>query len=76
MYAERLANESAAGELLQHVYAPVHDPECTERLMEAASGVARLVPVMKLVLPEEDRVVPFTWGQRQAALAFSAPAIG
>ncbi len=76
IHAQRLAHESAVGELLQYVFAPVHDPDCTARLIEVASDIAARVPVLKLARPEQKRALPFAWGQRQAALALASPALG
>jgi len=73
VFAERLRVESACAELLHHVYAPVHDPESALPLMEIARSVVARVPLLKLGLPEERRVIPFGWGQREAALAFAPP---
>lgn len=73
VYAERLSPDAAVSQLLQYAYAPVHDPESAERLMAVADCIAARVPVAKLGLPGERRVVPFTWGQRHAALAFAQP---
>ncbi|MCZ6464535.1 MAG: hypothetical protein O7A09_09375 [Proteobacteria bacterium] len=71
--AERLYADAATSELLAHVFAPVHDPDGAARLHGVAERVAERVPVVSLGLPEEQRVVPFTWGQRHAALAFAPP---
>jgi hypothetical protein len=73
VFAERLDEAAAASEILAHAFAPVHDPEGVDRLGTIALVLSRRVPVLRLGLPEERRVVPFTWGQRQAALAFSPP---
>jgi len=73
VYADPLPAEDATTELLQYVYAPVHDPDRAESLMLAAAQLAEQVPVMRLGMPEEKRVVPFAWGQRHAALAFALP---
>jgi hypothetical protein len=73
VYAERLPPDEAISQLLQYAYAPVHDPESAERLLAVADCIAARVPVARLGLPGERRVIPFTWGQRQAALAFAQP---
>jgi hypothetical protein len=73
VYAERLHGAAACSELLAHVIAPVHDPESPDRLLRVVEQVARRVSVTRLGMPEENRVVPFTWGQRHAALAFAPP---
>lgn len=73
VFAERLQGETACAELLEHSYAPVHDPDSALRLMEIAQAFVARIPLLKLGLPEEQRVVPFGWGQRQAAFGFAAP---
>jgi hypothetical protein len=73
VFAERLETETACAELLEHAYAPVHDPDGAFRLMGIAQFIVDRVPLLKLGLPEEPRVVSFGWGQRQAALAFAPP---
>jgi hypothetical protein len=73
--ADRLDRDTAACELLSHTLAPVHDPECAERLLLSAARVVEQVAVLRLNLPAEAEVVPFSWGQRHAALAFTAPLV-
>jgi hypothetical protein len=73
VYAERLRGAEAMAELLPFVLAPVHDPEGAQRFAAVAERMSHLVPVVRLGLPAEKRVVPFTWGHRQAALAFAPP---
>jgi hypothetical protein len=73
VYAERLDPDAAIAQLLQYAWAPVHDPESADRLLAVADCIAARVPVAKLGLPGERRVIPFTWGQRHAALAFAQP---
>lgn len=73
VYTQTLDPDEAAEEILDHVFAPLHDPESTSRMAENALKLAASVPVLRLGLPEEDRVVPFTWGRRRAALAFAPP---
>lgn len=73
VFAERLEEEAAHAALLAYAFAPVHDPDGALRLAPVAEQIARSVPVLRLGLPSQERVVPFTWGQRQAALAFAPP---
>jgi len=73
IFASRVVGDGAVTQLLSHVLAPVHDPQSASALLETASRVAALVPLLRLGLPAERRVVPFTWGQRHAALAFAPP---
>jgi hypothetical protein len=70
---EKMDREVAMGELLQHVYAPVHAPEQTDRLMDLISELTGSISIMRLGQPEEQRVVPFVWGRARAALAFALP---
>jgi hypothetical protein len=60
---------------MQHAVAPIHDPLCADRCFDAAVGIADQIPVVRLGLPEEKRVVPFTWGRSDTALAFAPPFI-
>jgi len=76
IFASRVVGDSAVSQLLSHVLAPVHDADSATSMLETASRVATLVPLLRLGLPEERRVVPFTWGQRHAALAFAPPFVG
>jgi hypothetical protein len=73
--ADRLDCDAGASELLSHALAPVHDPDCAERLLMAAARLAEQVAVLRLNLPAEGHVVPFSWGQRHAAMAFTSPLV-
>ena len=53
---------------MTHAVAPIHDPLCAARSFDAAAGLIERVPVVRLGLPEERRVVPITWGRSDAAL--------
>jgi hypothetical protein len=74
LFAERQDDCDAIQALLAHALAPVHDPACADWLLEGARRVTSQVPVLRLGLPEEKRVLPFTWGGSEAALAFAPPA--
>ena len=76
VFADRLDADASVTELLEHAFAPVHDDRCADRLFDAAAAITRHAPVLRLGLPEENRVVPFTWGRSEAALAFSPPFVG
>jgi len=73
VFAEPLSAERATSELLERVYAPVHDADCAAHLMEIVAKVTARLPFLKLGLPQVSRVVPFAWGDRQAARAFAVP---
>lgn len=73
VFADRLDADDAVSELLDHTLAPIHDPLCADRCFEAAVGLAERVPVVRLGLPEEKRVLPLTWGRTDAALSFTPP---
>lgn len=73
VFTEPLAEEDAVGAILANAFAPVHDPEGASRSAELAEKLARSVPVVRLGMPSEERIVPFTWGQNEAALAFAPP---
>ena len=75
VFADRLDRDDSVSELLSHSFAPIHDERCAERLFDAAADTVGHVPVLRLGLPEEKRVVPFTWGRSDAALAFAPPFI-
>ena len=71
--ASRLTPREACSELLARCFAPLHDPLFADQLCESAHGIAECIQVIRLGMPNEGRVVPFTWGRREAALAFSPP---
>jgi hypothetical protein len=73
VFTEPLVEDEAVGEILANAFAPVHDPEGASRSGAVAERIARCVPVSRLGMPAEERIVPFTWGQSQAALAFAPP---
>ncbi len=75
VFADRLDRDASVAELMQHAVAPIHDPLCADRCFDAAVGIADQIPVVRLGLPEEKRVVPFTWGRSDTALAFAPPFI-
>ena len=73
VFADRLERDAAVEEVLTHALAPIHDPLCADRCFEAAAGIIDRVPVVRLGMPDEKRVVPFTWGRNYTALAFVPP---
>jgi hypothetical protein len=74
VFTETLGDDDAAQTILANAFAPVHDPDGVARSGALAERIARCVPVVRLGMPAEERVVPFTWGQSEAALAFAPPA--
>lgn len=76
IYSEPLEGEEARDALLERAFAPVHDPTGVLALGSIGDALVERLPVWRLGLPRESRVVPFTWGQREAALAFSRPLAG
>ncbi|MDE0909382.1 MAG: hypothetical protein OSB60_02880 [Myxococcota bacterium] len=68
---ERLSERRAENELLQHVFAPVHDPDTAGRQVEAVSRVVRRTSVLRLSKPWMDREISFNWAESQAALGIA-----
>jgi hypothetical protein len=73
VFADSLDGQQTASELLERAYAPIHDPDCTDRLMTTASAISKLIHAMVMGMPEEKRVVPLRWGGREASLGFAQP---
>ena len=73
VFADRLGPDDAICELLESTFAPIHDPLCADRSFGAAADIIDRVPVVRLGLPDQEQVVPFTWGRAGAALAFAPP---
>lgn len=70
---ERLTDRSAENEILQHVFAPVHDPDTAGRLMEIVGRVVRRTSVLRLCKPHMNREISFNWDTPQAGLGFAPP---
>jgi hypothetical protein len=70
---ERLSERRAENELLQHVFAPVHDPDTVGRQKEVVRRVVRRTSVLRLSKPCMDREISFNWDESQAALGFAPP---
>ncbi|MGH0035476.1 MAG: hypothetical protein ACQGVK_10680 [Myxococcota bacterium] len=73
VFTEPVLEEEAAGVILANAFAPVHDSEGAGRSGALAERLARCVPVVRMGMPAEERIVPFKWGQTEAALAFAPP---
>ena len=73
VFTEPLGENEAAEMILANALAPVHDAEGASRSGALAERIALGVPVVRLGMPAEERIVPFTWGQSEAALAFAPP---
>ena len=65
-----------AAALLEHVYAPLHDPMSADRMILAAERLTYRMPVLELGQPAEARRTPFAWGDRHAAMGFAQPLVG
>jgi hypothetical protein len=76
VFSDRLDDEEALDRIIAHALAPVHEFDGPDRLLEVASRLAARVPVLRLGLPRGGQVIPFTWGQSQAAVAFAPPTGG
>ncbi len=73
VFADSMDAQQTASELLERAYAPLHDPDCTDRLMTTATAISRHVNAMVMGMPEEQRVVPLRWGRRTTSLGFAQP---
>jgi len=73
VFADRLSPDDAVNEVLAQALVPIHDPMCADRCFDAAAGITSRLPVVRLGLPEEKRVVPFTWGRTDTEVAFAPP---
>jgi hypothetical protein len=73
VFAEPVTGEDAVHELVQHACAPVHAPEVADQLLDAAARIGESVPMLRVGVALEQRVVPFDWSRREAALGFAAP---
>jgi len=76
VFAEPIDTEESIHELVQHACAPLHAPDMAEQLLEAAAAIGASVPVLKVGVPEEKRVVSFDWSRRETALGFALPILG
>lgn len=70
---ERLSLRASENEILQHVFAPLHDPDAACRLTEIVGRVARRTRVLLLDKPRMDREISFNWDLPQASLGFAPP---
>ncbi|MFT5442653.1 MAG: hypothetical protein ACI8W3_001697 [Myxococcota bacterium] len=71
---EALDPGDAENEILQHVFAPVHDPDAATRLLEVVSHIARRTSVLKMRQPKLSREISFNWDSPQSSMGFaSAP---
>jgi len=76
LFADPVCVEEATHELLQHACAPLHAPDMAEQLLVAAAAIGEAVPMLRLGVPEEKRVVSFDWTRREAAHGFALPVLG
>lgn len=70
---ERLTGREAESEVLQHVFAPVHDPDAANRLYEIVGRVVRRTSVLRMSKPRLEREISFNWDLAQAGLGFAPP---
>ena len=68
--------DEAVHELVQHACAPIHAADMADQLLGAAARIGQEVPMLRLGVPVEKRVVPFGWGHREASLGFGRPIPG
>jgi len=71
---ERLSVSSSIGAILQHSFAPMHNPCAAEQLFGLVEWVSRRTRVNRLSRPEMNRVVSFTWERSPQTFGFAAPA--
>ncbi|MCP5043288.1 MAG: hypothetical protein GY944_19860 [bacterium] len=72
---QALSHSMAANEILQHVFAPMHDPDAAGRVFEIVSHVARRTKVVRMRRPKLDREISFNWDLPQAGLGFTPPTL-
>jgi hypothetical protein len=72
---EPMKQQTAANEILQHVFAPVHDPDTADRLLEIIEQVVRRVQVFRMRKPTMKREICFDWDRPQAVVGFAPPAL-
>ena len=65
---QRLSADDAIGELLRYAFAPVHEPEGAEHLLDRARTLAQKVPVIQIGAPRAP-----VWAWRQGGMAFATP---
>ncbi len=72
---EQLSAAVAETEILQHVFAPIHDPDGASLLMEAVGRVVRRTSVSRLCKPQLGRETVLDWDRPRASLGFAPPSI-
>lgn len=72
---ESLTQDAAANDILQHVFAPFHDPDAAERLFEIIERVVRRTKIFRMRKPSMKREVSFNWDGAQAAAGFAPPSL-
>jgi hypothetical protein len=70
---EKLSLSSSIGAVLQHAFAPIHNPSAAEQLFEVVEWVSRRTRVHRLNRPEMKKVVSFTWERSPQTFGFAAP---
>ncbi len=70
---ESLGTSESVGEILQHAFAPLYDPEAADRLFNVVRDVSRQTPVVRMSRPELKHTVPLVWERSEATFGFSLP---
>ena len=66
-FATEADRDRAVTELRDHALVPMHDPQGAEREFAAAATLVDRVAVVRLGIPDERHVVPFTWGRNDTS---------
>jgi hypothetical protein len=72
---EWLTQQEAENEILQHVFAPVHDPDAAGRLLELVEQVVRRTRVSRMRKVRVKRALSFDWDRPRAVAGFAAPSL-
>jgi hypothetical protein len=71
---EKLSLSNSIGAILEHAFAPIHNPLAAEQLFEVAEWISRRTRVNRLGRPEMKRIVSFTWERSPQTFGLAAPA--
>jgi hypothetical protein len=72
---ERLSGQAAQNEILPHAFAPIHDPNAADRLIEIIGQVVRKTSVIRMNRPDLKRNVSFDWNAPASGMGFAAPTL-
>lgn len=70
--AERLGGVTAAAAVLGNAFAPLHDPESSERVLRLAAQLVERVPVTRLGFSPDEQVVHYAWKEAAHGAGTSA----